>query len=257
METVPDRADVDAQREQFRAAKADPVAFFSRRENWPKVLCEEVLFETTFFYANRVLREAGGRSRQPGDWSAFHYARLWPLPVGRAALRARVQQIRERETQSFHGDPSALSDAMPFDGMELAGWILDARVGTARVEAFGLVRVEPDLEDLIIDRMVFRLTGSTVTSHDVRALCDDVAKWWATLGGQRVVKMGRHYGRKNSRDDVTDAYRAFYDQMQRFPDQQEVATELGVTAKTVRRTIGQPWPTFEQETRSTINSETH
>jgi hypothetical protein len=224
------------------------------------MLYEELASHTTFFYGNRAHRHTAEHNRQPGDWSVLNYARLWPLPVGRAALRKRVREIRERGTEGFHGDPSALADTLPFDGMELAGWILDARVGTARVEAFGLVRiepVEPDLEDLIIDRMVFRLTGSTVTSHDVRALCDDVAKWWAALGGQRVVKMGRHYGRKHSRDDVTDAYRAFYDQMQRFPDQQEVATELGVTAKTVRRTIGQPWPTFEQETRSTINSETH
>lgn len=200
MDTVPDRDyldAVDAQREQFRTAKANPVAFFARRENWPKMLHEELASHTTFFYGNRAHRHTAEHNRQPGDWSVLNYARLWPLPVGRAALRKRVREIRERGTEGFHGDPSALADTLPFDGMELAGWILDARVGVARVEAFGLVRIEdlgPDPKDLTIDEMVFRLTGSSVTSHDVRALCDDVAKWWDSLGGKRVVRMGRPLG---------------------------------------------------------------
>jgi len=66
--------------------------------------------------------------------------------------------------------------------------------------------------------------------------------------------LGRHAGRKYSRDDVLEAYNAFYERMKQYPAQHQVATELKVNARTIRRSIGEPWSGFEVAARRAARS---
>lgn len=202
---------IAAQYKQFERATQNPIAFFEDRENWPAKLYEWTLNETTRRYARRAYRSTI-RSREAGDKSGLVYASLWPLPVGVESLKVDVREVPEHVTEQYYGLTTALSDAMPFEGMERAAWILDTRVKETKVEAFGLVRIEntdPEIEDVIIDEMKFRVTGSEESSAIVRTLRDDIAKWWKSLGGQRIIKMGRPFntGFFATADEFHQAYR--------------------------------------------------
>lgn len=71
--------------------------------------------------------------------------------------------------------------------------------------------------------------------------------------------LGRRQGRKHSRSDVLDAYVGFFRSNGWYPDQTELATEMGQSPKTVRRILsdgGEEWLDFEAAARRHLISET-
>lgn len=69
-------------------------------------------------------------------------------------------------------------------------------------------------------------------------------------------RRGRPPGRTLTREEVLNAYRKLYETIGRAPDQSEVATELDVATRTVRRTIETDWPAFDAIARRSVRSHT-
>lgn len=65
---------------------------------------------------------------------------------------------------------------------------------------------------------------------------------------------GRKPGRKLSREDILIAYRAYHNETGRYPKQNEVATALGTSPKTIHRIIGQPWTEFDNAAQRKTHS---
>jgi hypothetical protein len=193
----------------WESMRADPGRFFASRSTWPKHLSMHIAMHSTWNWAARFKPE--GRYHREGEQGVYHYPNAWPLPVGRRALEKHQAEILSRHSEPYHGHQIVLYDAMPFDGDELAGWILAASFGETRVECFGLTHLHtkhPDgLEVYSHDEMTVRVTSPGRISEDAHALCKEVRSWWGTLTGIRVQR-GRpiHSGFYANAEEFHTAY---------------------------------------------------
>jgi hypothetical protein len=182
----------------WESMRADPTRFFGSRSTWPKHLSMRIATHSTWNWAARFVPE--GRYHPEGEKGAYHYSNAWPLPVGRRALERHQAELAARHTVPYHGEQIVLYDAMPFDGDELAGWILGTWFGATRLECFGLTHLHvkhPDgLEVYTHDEMAVRVTSPGRISEDALALAENVRTWWHTLTGITATR-GRPPGSRD------------------------------------------------------------
>lgn len=241
------------ERTLWAGAREDPLAFFADRKRWPAHISTEEAQAQTFFWASRLSLK--GTSERAGVVGALHYPNEWPLPVGRRALQQHADDIRRRGMEGYYGQPMALYDAMPFDGDERAGWILETRIGQALVECFGLIAIDEASaagdEGYAIERMAFRILANGVPPSGVHELCANVHGWWSSLAGM-PFRPGRPPG---------TTYHNLADYEQRFRDAtstlgrpprsvKEFGDVTGLSPDTVKRNLkrwGTSWGTFRKE----------
>ena len=196
--------------ELFRRIRRDPVAYFSRQNQSARKQdgLEEMGALWTYFWGVRHSLE---QKAFKDERAAHLWASRWPLPVGRASLRAEIQEIESRNQTGHFGDWSFLDPRLPFEGDELALAIIVAEVDGYRVEAFGLG--VPDGESEYVYRptsMKFTITGEGEIPDAAVRFTKNASAWWATQAGRPVGPGGAPFKGELNEEIAIDVWLDLY-----------------------------------------------